>query len=211
MSYLKVQRIVQPVSEVVSVAIPCVLGLVASKITGFGRGAGDQFFIVLAQVLPVLLLAVIVETTLASRAVLDRALTPETQQFVVGVLRIEVSVFAIAEGGLLYAISERTATTFLVVMPTVAALLFLFEMLGAIKRRLGLSEFHVEKLREEAEARNRRRAARCRRWACKYAKRADRLEERLADHAHHEKWKTWTRERITVWRDLADTIAKRAE
>jgi hypothetical protein len=163
-----------------AIAIPPVGALLVSHYTDFAAGWDAQFFIVFAQVLPVLLVAGVVETTLAFPVLLDQAEDKvAARRQVAGTLRVQVSVFAMAEGALLYAIGDKHGTTFIAALAFLAGFYFLVDIVSGVNRRLGVKQWSLVAMPKRWERMVQRRADAARKRAASLTAEAEELEEGL--------------------------------
>lgn len=118
---------------------PTGAALVVGALTSFGRGATRGYLAVVAEVLPVVFLAAILE----ARAVLSSAAPrmPEpTRRYYARLLRLYGALFLEAEGVALYAVGERAApTTFLVLLPVIVGGLMVLSMFADMPAAVGLT------------------------------------------------------------------------
>lgn len=118
-------------------AVPVCVAFVVGLFTDFGRGADPQLAVVLAQVVPVVFLAAIVENRVIAARLAERFSDDETivEVAMTGV-RASVILFLFGESAALYAVGSSTSTTFLVLTPCLTTLAQVVLMFGALKERV---------------------------------------------------------------------------
>ncbi len=119
-------------------ATPIAAAWIASWVTDFGRSARPEFFSVMAEgVLPVLLVAAVVEWGQLARSYLEIRASDEVKFKVRSFSTGYGLLFAATEGMALYAVATGKHTTFLVVAIALGAAFLLYDLIINVRLRLG--------------------------------------------------------------------------
>lgn len=136
--------------------------LLLSLLTIVGQGVALHFYEALAQVLPVLFLAGILEHRLNSRRWVEQdqragQLADETRTIMIGIARSYIVLFALGEGASLWALATETSTTFVFATACLSGAAFLLFLFSSIAHQVEalpspLAEFvnQYEGVRREA-------------------------------------------------------------
>src|SRR6476659_7763771 len=120
-SYLRTSRL----ATGTYVLLPVLTGLVVGHFSSFGRNASSEFFIVVAEgLLPVFLVTAVLQYSLVARRQLELEPSRLMERDITQTLVAAFGLFVVGEGTALYAVASTTSSTFLVVTPVVAGLLF---------------------------------------------------------------------------------------
>lgn len=116
---------------------PVVIAFVVGLFTEFGSRANPQLAVVLAQIVPVVFLAAVVENRVIAARLAERFSDDETivEVAMTGV-RAGVVLLLFGESAALYAVGSSTSTTFLVLTPCLTTLAQVVLMFGALKERV---------------------------------------------------------------------------
>lgn len=120
-----------------AVAPPAVIGVVVGLITNEGRDVNLEFSIAVSQILPVLFLAAILESRVSVVVALQRLGNPGNATLLMSSMRGLVALFVVGEATALYSVASQTATTFLVVTPSLAMLMMVRAMIGEMRYVIG--------------------------------------------------------------------------
>lgn len=106
------------------------VGLLVALISDFGRRIHPAYYTVFAQVLPLLLIAAVVEDALN----LEK-LSSERRRRAARWFLVMGAQFLFAESCVLYAVAADVTTTFLFVVPLIAGLVLVVEIVGGVLTR----------------------------------------------------------------------------
>jgi hypothetical protein len=134
-----VDRLASTITVLISMGGPVVASLVAGLFTPFGRHVSASYFLVVAEVLPVVFVAALAEfRAVASNAA--RMLPTAAKRRAALWLQLYGAAFLEGEGVALYAAAEKgRPTTFLVVLPLIVGGVVLLAMLADLPAAIGLS------------------------------------------------------------------------
>jgi hypothetical protein len=133
-----VVRRITAVTPIVFAALPIVAAWIGSLVTDFGRSARPEFFSVMAEgVLPVLLVAAVVEWGQLARSYLEMRPTDVVKFKMRSFSTGYGLLFAASEGLALYAVAAGERTTFLVLGVALGGAFLLFDLITNVRMRLG--------------------------------------------------------------------------
>jgi len=120
------------------VGVPPLVGVVVSQVSDFGRHASLQYFSIVAEgLLPVLLVAAVVQWSLLARRQLDLDPSDLMEKQIAHMAAAFFGIFVVGEGVALYAVAAEASSTFMVVVPLAAGLALLSDLVLATRRQLG--------------------------------------------------------------------------
>jgi hypothetical protein len=194
--------------------IPPIAGLVTAQLTTFGRAVKPDFMTVLAQVLPVLVLAALLEdrTAISRHLSADRP-SQYVNQAATTVLRILIGWLMLGEVCCMYSVATGTVTTFLVVTASLAALLAALDMVSSARHVLGAG-FRPRTSDKSAglrkhEERLRQRIKQFTDEADKTARQLDQMQSAEYPHPDTERHRKKTEQlrlRVSRYRDAAQRL-----
>jgi hypothetical protein len=116
---------------------PMLVAFIVGLLTDFGRRANPEIAVVLAQVVPVVFLAAVVENRVIAARLAERFSDDKTMvEVAITGVRASVVLFLFGEATALYAVGTSTLTTFLVLTPCLTTLVQVVLLFGALKERI---------------------------------------------------------------------------
>jgi hypothetical protein len=136
--FAKLNRVLVFFATAVYVGLPVVVGLVASRMSDFGSSVSTDLYTVLAEgLLPVLLITSLLQYVLFWRRQMEMESSSLLETRITTNLFALFALFVVAEGLALYAIGAEFSSTFLLVTPLAAGLVFLGDLLFATRHQFG--------------------------------------------------------------------------
>lgn len=160
---MKLSKVAMRTMWVLLVFGPIVVAYATGRATSFGRGADPLFFEVMAAgLLPVLLVAVIVQYSLLLSQIDAKGISAADKEVLryehIGRTRLYCGVFALGEGAALFAVATGVQTTFLLLITLLEALALLVTLLFEVETLLEPDKLLPQHFRKEAQARLTERA-----------------------------------------------------